>query len=62
MKSQNHNDLSFLCGKEKSGAGLMALSILLSIIKAGCWCVVIYVTLWCLDHFGILQRILWVAE
>jgi len=45
--------------KQKSGAGLIWLSILSTIIKWGSAAAFIYVLLWCLNHFGILNRILY---
>lgn len=51
-----------LAPKQKSGAGLMWLSILSTLAKWGSAAAFIYVLFWCLDHFGILQRILWIAE
>jgi len=56
----NHDHLSVKhLPQQKSGAGLIWLSILSTIIKWGSAAAFIYVLLWCLNHFGILNRILY---
>ena len=64
-QAPDHGNLEHPMGipmKQKSGVGLLLLSILSPVIKWGSAAAFIYVLLWCLDNFGILKRLLWVAE